>query len=313
MDLEIDGMAKRKPPTPIDIKICGIITCLISAIGRIPRPVARRLGNGLGNLGFRLDRRHRKVALDNLSLAFGDELTARQRWALVRSVYHHLGQILFEVGWSMRASDAELDRSIHIEGLEHYHAAFEKGKGVLVVTGHLGNWELLSIVADHARIPIHVVYRPMDFTPLNLFFEWLRSRFGARLIPTSHAMIRIVRALKKKEVVAILMDQSVDWYDGVWVDFFGHRTCTSKGMALIALKSRSPVLSCFLYREKTGFRAVFGPEIPLVDTGDKTKDIEANSLNYSKSVEQGIRRHPEQWFWVHRRWKKKAFCEWPRK
>ena len=306
-------MAKRKPATSIDIKICGIITHLVSALGRIPRPLARQLGNFLGDVGFWLDGRHRKVALDNLALALGDELTHRQRWDLARAVYHHLGQILFEVGWSVTAPDQELDRQVRIDGLEHYRAAFAKGKGVLAVTGHVGNWELLPIVADRARIPINVVYRPLDFTPLNLFFERLRTRFGARLIPTSHAMIRIVRALKKKEVVAILMDQSVDWYDGVWVDFFGHRTCTSKGMALIAIKSRSPVLPVFLYREKTGFRAVFGQEIPLVVSGDKTKDIEANTLNYGKAVEQGVRRHPEQWFWVHRRWKKKPYCEWPRK
>lgn len=305
-------MAKRKTPTPIDFKICGLIVRLVTALGRIPRPLARRLGDGLGTAGFRLDRRHRNIALDNLALALGDELDPRQRWELAKAVYRNLGQVLFEVGWSLAAAAAELDRHIRIEGLEHYRAAFEKGKGVLAITGHLGNWELLSIVADRTRIPINVVYRPLDFTPLNLFFETLRGRFGARLIPTSHAMIRIARALKRKEAVAILMDQSADWYDGVWVDFFGHRTCTNKGMALIALKSRAPVLPVFLYREETGFRAEFGPEIPLVVTGDKTKDIETNTLNFGKAVEAGIRRHPEQWFWVHRRWKKRPYSPWPR-
>ena len=305
-------MAKRKPPTTIDFKICGLINCLVKTLGRIPRPLARRIGNCLGEAGFRLDRRHRTIALDNLTLALGDALSPEQRWEMAKAVYRHMGLIFFEVGWSLTAPAAELDRHVRIDGLEHYRAALEKGKGVLAITGHLGNWELLSIVADRARIPINVVYRPLDFTPLNLFFENLRGRFGAHLIPTSHAMIRIARALKKKEVVAILMDQSADWYDGVWVDFFGHRTCTNKGMALIALKSGAPVLPVFLYREENGFRAVFGPEIPLVITGDKTKDIEANTLNYSKAVERGIRRHPEQWFWVHRRWKKKPYSVWPR-
>jgi KDO2-lipid IV(A) lauroyltransferase len=305
-------MAKRKQPTPVDLRISALIFRLMRALGRIPRPLARRLGNGLGDLGFRMDRRHREIALDNLALAMGGELDPQQRLALAKAVYRHLGQILFEVGWSLAASPAELDAAIRIDGLDNYRAAFNQGRGVLVVTGHVGNWELTSIVADRAKIPIHVVYRPLDFTPLNDFFEKLRSRFGARLIPTSHAMIRIIRALRKKEVVSILMDQSVDWYDGVWVDFFGHRTCTSKGMALIALKSRSPVIPVFLYRETAGYRAVFGEEIPLVLTGDKTKDIEANTLNYSKAIEKAVRRHPEQWFWVHRRWKKRPYCQWPR-
>ncbi len=305
-------MAKRKPPTPIDYKICGIITRLVSAFGRIPRPFARRLGNFLGDVAFHLDRRHREITLDNLAFALGHEMTSDERLEMARSVYHNMGQILFEAGWSLTASEAELECRIRIDGIEHYRAAFEKGKGVLIITGHLGNWELLPIVAKRARIPSHIVYRPLDFTPLNLFFENMRSRFGGRLIPTSHAMIRIARALRKKEVVGILMDQSADWYDGVWVDFFGRRTCTTKGMALIAQKSRCPVLSLFLYREESGFRAVFSPEIPLVVTGDKTRDIEANTESYSKEVEKGIRRHPEQWFWVHRRWKNRPYCPWPR-
>ena len=305
-------MAKRKQPTSFDIKLHALILTLIRTIGRIPRPMAQRLGNLLGELGFRLDRRHREIALNNLAFAMGTELDAQQRRDMVKFVYRNLGQILFEVAWSLTAPPAELERRIRIDGLEHYRAAFEKGRGVLVVTGHLGNWELLPIVADRAHIPLHVVYRPLDFTPLNLFFENLRARFGARLIPTSHAMIRIARALKQGGVVAILMDQSVDWYDGVWVDFFGRRTCTSKGMALIALKSRSPVVPVFLYREAANFRAVFGPEIPLASTGDKIKDVETNTLNYSKAIEHGIRRHPEQWFWVHRRWKKRPYSLWPK-
>ena len=305
-------MRKKRQPTTTDYRVYDIIFRLMRAMGRIPRPMARRLGNLLGDTAFLLDRKHRKITLNNLVFAMGAELDARQRWRMARAIYRNLGQILFEVGWSLCASPAELDHRFRIDGLENYQAAREKGKGVLAITGHIGNWELLSIVADRVNMPINVLYRPLDFMPLNLFFEKLRGRFGARLIPTSHAMLRIVRVLKKKEVLAILMDQSVDWYDGVWVDFFGRRTCTSKGMALIALKTGAPVLPVFLYREAAGFRAVFGEEIPLVVTGDKTSDIERNTLNYSKAIEKGIRRHPEQWFWVHRRWKKRPYCLWPR-
>lgn len=305
-------MAKRRQPTSVDLKICTLFFRLMVTLGRIPRPRARKLGNFLGDLGFWLDRRHREIALSNLAFAMGAELNAKQRLDMAKSIYRNMGQILFEVGWSLAVPPAELNRHIRIDGLENFLSAKEKGKGILVVTGHLGNWELLPIVADSANVPINVVYRPLDFAPLNLFFEKLRTRFGGRVIPASHAMIRIVRALKKKEMVPILMDQSVDWYDGVWVDFFGRRTCTSKGMAMIALKSRAPVLPVFLYREASGFRAVVGKAIPLVVTGDKTKDIEANTLNYSKAIEKAVRRHPEQWFWVHRRWKKRPYCVWPK-
>jgi KDO2-lipid IV(A) lauroyltransferase len=303
---------KKRQLTKTDLTIYNIIFRLMRTVGRIPRPIARKLGDLLGDTGFLLDRKHREITLNNLEFAMGAELEGTQRWQTARAIYRNMGQILLEVGWSLWASPAELKQRFHIDGLDHYRAAYEKGKGVLAITAHIGNWELLSIVADRVNMPINVLYRPLDFMPLNLFFEKLRARFGARLIPTSHAMLKIVRVLKKKEVVAILMDQSVDWYDGVWVDFFGRRTCTSKGMALIALKTGAPVLPVFLYREASGFRAVFGKEIPLVVTGDKTSDIESNTLNYSKAIEKGIRKHPEQWFWVHRRWKKRPYCLWPR-
>lgn len=305
-------MRKKRLPTTVDLNIYALILRVMRTLGRIPRPMARKIGNFLGDAGFWLDRRHREITLDNLAFAMGAELDPKQRWRMARAVYRNLGQILFEVGWSLHASPEERDRRIRIEGLENYRAAYAKGKGVLAITAHIGNWELLSIVAGQTNMPINVVYRPLDYLPLNLFFERLRTRFGARLIPTSRAMLKIVRALKKKDVIAILMDQSVDWYDGVWVDFFGRRTCTSKGVALIALKTGSPVLPVFLYRETSGYRAVFGMEIPLVATGDKTSDIESNTLNYSKAIENGIRRHPEQWFWVHRRWKKRPYCAWPK-
>jgi KDO2-lipid IV(A) lauroyltransferase len=304
-------MRKLNPPTHLDLVLCGLITRLMRGIGRLPRPVARRLGQLLGDAGFRLDRNHRQITLDNLAFALGDELDAKERRAMARCVYRHLGQILFEVGWSLAVSDDEMAQCLRIDGLAHYRAAQAKGRGVIFITGHVGNWELLPIVAHKSGIPTNVVYRPLDFRPLDLFFAGLRSRFGARLIRSSHAMLRVMRALKRNQAVVILMDQSVDWYDGIWVDFFGRRTCTSNGVALIAGKTRAPVLPAFLYREGNGFRAVMGPEIPLVASGDKTADLQANTLNYSKAIERGIRRHPEQWFWVHRRWKNRPFSPWP--
>ncbi|GAB6905990.1 lysophospholipid acyltransferase family protein [Desulfosarcina cetonica] len=266
----------------------------------------------MGDLAFALDRKHRQVVLGNLNHALGNERSLHARRRMAREVFRHIGQILFEVGWSLSAPRTELDRDIRIDGLENYRAALEKGRGVLFITAHLGNWELLPIVGDRARMALNIVYRPLDFMPLELFFCHLRTRFGGKMIPRRQAMLKIVRALRKKEVIAILLDQSADWYDGVWVDFFGKPTCTNIGAATIALKTGSPVLPAFLYREADGFRAVFGKEIPLVVTGDKRSDIESNTLNFNRAIEKGIRKHPEQWFWVHRRWKSKPYRPWPR-
>lgn len=305
-------MKKKRQPTTTDLKTYKVIFQLVQTLGRIPRPMAQRIGNCLGDAAFFLDRKHRKIALDNLAYAMGNGLDPQKRWDTARAIFRNLGQILFEVGWSLSASQAELNHGIRIDGLENYLDAFKKGRGVLTITAHLGNWELLPVVADRARIPVNIVYRPLDFMPLELFFMHLRTRFGGKLIPAGHAMLKIVRALRKKEVMTILLDQSADWYDGVWVDFFGRPTCTNVGVAMIALKTRSPVVPVFLYREENGFRAVFDKEIPLVVSGDQTSDIESNTLNYSKAIEKGIRRHTEQWFWVHRRWKNKPYRPWPK-
>jgi KDO2-lipid IV(A) lauroyltransferase len=305
-------MNQSRPLTRSEWHLFRILMGVFYVIGRIPRVVSRKIGNLLGDAGYWLDRRHREIALDNISLALGNELDRAEQASLARAVYRNLGQIIFEVGWSVTAELESLYDHVTIEGLENYLAAFKKGKGVLVITAHIGNWELASVVAKKAGMPIHVVYRPLDFRPLDLFFKATRSRFGATLIPSRHALLKILKALKKGEAVAMLMDQNVDYYDGVWVDFFGHPACTSKAMAVIAMKTGAPVLPVFLYRESAGFRAIFGPMLPPANTGDRTKDIEANTAQYTKVIEAGIRKKPDQWFWVHQRWKTKTYCPWPK-
>jgi KDO2-lipid IV(A) lauroyltransferase len=108
------------------------------------------------------------------------------------------------------------------------------------------------------------------------------------------------------------MDQNVDWYDGVFVDFFGHRACTNKGLARLALKTEAPVLPVFIVREGSLYRAEIGPEVPLIKTGDKTKDVEANTQQYNDVIEAFVRRYPDQWFWVHQRWKTRPYKPWPK-
>ncbi len=305
-------MKKPKSLTRIEWYIYRILVRLFSLIGRIPRPMAKKIGNLMGDAGFWLDKRHRQVTTNNISLALGEELGPTQQWKLARAVYHNLGQIIFEVGWSLSVSLQTLDEHVTIEGLEHFLAAHEMGKGILAITAHIGNWELLSVVGKKSGIPINVVYRPLDSRPVDLFFKKTRSRFGAKLIPSRNALLKIMKVLKKGEAVAMLMDQNVDYYDGVWVDFFGHPACTSKAMAVIAQRTGTPVLPVFLYREAGGFRAVFGKILPPVTTGDRTKDIEANTAQYTQVIEDGVRRQPDQWFWVHRRWKTKTYSAWPR-
>lgn len=290
-----------------------IITWLFRFFGKIPAPVARRLGNMLGMVGYGADKKHRNITLNNLNRAFGKEKTEDQLSVLSKNVFRNIGQILFEIGWLSSTRLKGLQNKITVKGLEHYTNAYKKGKGVLIITGHIGNWELLSIAGTLADIPINVLYRPLDFKPMDRFMEKMRTRFGAKLITANHGMRKTLMALKKGEAVVILLDQNVDYYLGVWVDFFGTPACTSNGLALLAQKTGAPVISAFLTRANDGFVVEFGKEIPLVKTGDKTKDVYQNTFNYTKSIEDHIRKYPEQWFWVHRRWKTKHYCDWPKK
>jgi KDO2-lipid IV(A) lauroyltransferase len=295
-----------------DTFLTDLIATLFRLIGRIPVPIANSISKAGAGLWFRIDQKHRHIAIQNLTRAFGHEKSMDQIRALAFRSFYNIMRIPFEIGWSDRLTLPELSRHVDVRGLHHVQAALAKGKGVLALTAHMGNWELLPIVAPLAGFSADIVYRPLDFLPLDAYFLRLRTRFGSGLIPNAHAMRKILRQLKNGHVVAMLMDQNVAWYEGVFVEFFNHRACTNKGFALLALKTRAPVVPIFLVRSQNRYIIEFCAELELVQTGDRTHDIEANTFQYNQAIEAVIRRYPDQWFcWVHQRWKTRPFCPWP--
>ncbi len=284
----------------------------LRVIGCLPRPAGLLAGRVIGRLLFTFDRKHRLIAMENVRRAFGWPPQSQAAYRIVRQVFINLGKMIFEIAWAARLSPDALGRYFKISGREHYHRAIGKGKGVLLLTAHMGNWELFPLIAHMASIQANVVYRPLDSQALDDAVKQIRCRFGAELIPTKRAIFKIVKALKKNQCVAMLMDQNVDYYNGVFVDFFRRRACTNKGMAVMALRTEAPVVPIFLIREGPGFRAEVLPEIPLVRTGDNYKDIELNTEKYNQAIEAIVRRYPDQWFWVHQRWKTRSYCAWPR-
>jgi Kdo2-lipid IVA lauroyltransferase/acyltransferase len=279
------------------------IHLFLRGMGAIPRPLSILLSRVIGAIWYRMDRRHREITLENLTLAYGSEKSRRSIERLSRAVFFNLSRILFEVGWALPRSRERFNRHFKIIGLEHLERAHARGRGVLLLTGHLGNWELLTNIPGMTPFPYAAVYRTLDVKSLNRFFEDFRSRFGARLIRHRSGMRHVLKSLQRQECVALLLDQSTRRSNGVFVNFFGRPTCTNKGLALLALKTGAPVLPTFLYRRERGFTVEFGPELPLFRTGDKEKDIESNTAQYNQVIESYVRRFPEQWFWVHRRWK----------
>ena len=288
------------------------IKILFRLLGLIPQKWQRLSADFLGRIIFLTDRRHQRIVIENLTHAFGGQKNRFEIRTLAKRVFMNLVLIIFEVAWSLSLDEKQLRKYFTIDGRSNIKNAYEKDKGVLALTAHFGNFELLAVIGAMIKNPLSVVVRPLSFKPLDRFFVDLRTRFGAKMIPKQRSFRAILRSLERKEIVVLLMDQNVDWYEGVFVDFMGRRACTNSGLALLALKTRAPVIPVVLIRETTGFRAEFGPEIPLIETGDKRKDVELNTLQYNRIIEDIVRRYPEQWFWVHQRWKTRPYHPWPK-
>jgi KDO2-lipid IV(A) lauroyltransferase len=293
--------------------IIGAFEHLLKLIGLFPRKLAQRIAELLGRILFSIVKKHRRIAMDNLIYAFGHEKSPEEIEKIARQVFINLVKVVFEVGWSLHLKESQFADHFKIDGFHHMKNAYEKGNGVLALTAHFGNWELFPIIGAIIKFPINIVVRPLDFKPLDHFIFNLRTRFGGKIIPKERSIHTIIRSLHRGEIVVLLMDQNVDWYEGVFVDFMGHRACTSKGLALLALKTGATVVPVFMVREKSGFRAEFRPEMVTVKTGDRQKDIETNTQEYNRVIENFIRRYPDQWFWVHQRWKTKPYQAWPGK
>ncbi len=305
----------RSDPTPISVSERAVVALIeggLRLLGRLSAETIDRTAKRLGAVIRRLDAKHRRIVRENLIRAFGNEKSESERRAIERRVFENLVRILLEIGWSMHQQPEDFRSCLRVRGFAHFKSAYGQGKGVLFLTAHVGNWEILPVLGSLYRFPVNVLYRPLDSPPLDHLVRKMRSRFGARMVPTARAARKILSCLHRGEIVAVLMDQNVDWYEGVFVDFFGHRACTNKGMALIALKTGAPVLPIFLIRQDGGFAVEIGAPLPLIRTGDKTRDIEANTQIYNDAIERFVRRHPDQWFWVHQRWKTRPYQPWPR-
>ncbi|MBT3312767.1 MAG: lysophospholipid acyltransferase family protein [Desulfobacterales bacterium] len=270
------------------------------------------LSGFIGQLWFIIDRKHREITIDNMTRAFGREKNQSEIHDLARKVFSNICLIIFEMGWFVRLNKKEIVKKIKIEGLSNLRAAYEKGKGVLIVTAHLGNWEVGTAALSKTGYPGSIIGRPMDFKPFDKFVSEARKRFEVELIPSVGSMRKVLNNLGQGRIVVVLLDQNVDWYNGVFVDFFGRPACTNKGLALLARKTGAPVVPVFMVRDRSLFRGEIGKEIPLVKTADKIKDIEINTQNYNDIIETYVRRYPEQWFWVHQRWKTRPYQPWPK-
>jgi len=276
----------------------------LAAMNRIPLRWRIFFFERLARLLYVLDDRHRRIALRNLALAFPEK--GEGEWKrIARSAFGNLGRAIAEFTYTPQLREGKLEPFIAFEGLENFSRAQRKGKGVLFLTAHFGNWEWMAagfpLVSGH---PCHVVVRPLDSRFLNDVVERVRTSTGNRTIPKQKAMGHILRLLKEGKTVGILLDQNMAWQEGVFVNFFGEQACTNTGMALLALKTGAAVLPVFNIRARDGLcRAIIEPEISLIRTGNKESDVIRNTQLFTQVIERYIRQYPDHWLWVHERWK----------
>jgi KDO2-lipid IV(A) lauroyltransferase len=274
------------------------------SLGRMPRGLARLLGGALAWGAYSALKRLRGVGERNLQLALPG-LSAGERESILRGVFRHLGWQLVEFCRMPRYTAENTRDWIRTEGLERYLAAQARGKGVLVLTGHLGAWELSSFYHSLMGHPMGMVIRRLDNRPLDDFVNGIRCLHGNRVLHKDDFARGLLTAMRAGQTVGILMDTNMTPPQGVFVDFFGRAACTASGLARVALRTGAAVLPGFLVWEPGERRYVlhFGEELKFEKTGEHEADIVAATQECNRVLEAWIRRYPDQWLWIHRRWK----------
>jgi KDO2-lipid IV(A) lauroyltransferase len=277
---------------------------IVKTIGLLPRPLARAAGILLGQAVYLLHRRLRRVGLRNLTLAFPEMGPAQQR-KILRGVFTSLGRLLAEFCLFPRYNRENAGRIAVYQGFENYEAARLRGKGVFLLTAHLGAWEIGSFVHSLHGHPMRIVIRELDNPYLNALVERYRTLHGNRTFGKQEFARGLLGAIKAGETVGLLMDTNMTPPQGVFVPFFGIPACTASGMARVALRTEAAVVPAFtIWDPELGkYRIQFEPALTLLRTGDDEADVVANTALFTRAIEEVIRRYPDQWLWVHRRWK----------
>jgi Kdo2-lipid IVA lauroyltransferase/acyltransferase len=276
----------------------------IKLMGLLPRPVARAIGVAIGLTVFRFHRRLRNVGMRNLALAFPG-MPEAERQQILRGEYVSLGRQLAEFCRFPSYTAENVSKVVVYDGLENYEKAFARGKGVLFLTAHLGAWELSAFAHSLNGHPLSIVMRPLDNPYVDAFVQRYRTMHGNKTVSKDDFVRGLLAAMRAGESVGILMDTNMTPPQGVFVNFFGVPAYTASGLARIALRTDAAVVPGFTVWEPKLAKYVlrFDPALALVRTGNDDADIVANTALFTSVIEEHIRRYPDQWLWLHRRWK----------
>lgn len=280
---------------------CAVVLLAVSSI--IPARLLFAIGTAGGWCAYYLLKRERRKTLANLALAYGGEKSAAERARLARAVFVNLGRNLSELALYPRLDDARFLQLVTMEGRNILDRELRKGKGVLIITGHIGNWELFPSFIIASGYTGGVVARRAYYEKYERLLLGLRRSKGFRVFYRDESPKEILKTLRNNEIIGILADQDVRKLDGVFVSFFGIPAYTPTAPVLIAMKSRASLIPGRIVREGRKHCIRLDEPLALRSTGDRESDVVYNTQQWSNCIERYVREHPEQWVWMHRRWR----------
>ena len=277
---------------------------LVKIIAVMPRPAAYRAGRILAWCGFHLAGRQRRAGLHNLRMAF-PQLTEAERVRILRGSFQNLGRLLVEFTHFPELNKGNIAQHVVHDGRENYLEGLRRGRGVIFMTAHFGAWELSSFAHALYGYPLKFIVRPIDNPRVEELISNYRTLSGNVPIRRHSAARDILKTLRQNEAVGILFDQNTTRSEGVFAEFFGIPAATTPAIALFAQRAGAAVIPGFLiWDEKLGrHRLRLDPAVELINTGDLDHDVLENTKRFNRILEDYVRKYPDQWLWIHRRWK----------
>jgi KDO2-lipid IV(A) lauroyltransferase len=274
-------------------------------IAGIPKSIICFLGNLLGILMYYIDYPHRRIVRRNLKFVYPEWADGEVR-RVSRRVFQNLGITILEILQMAFFCKEDFLRNIRIKGEEHLLNAVERGKGIVIISAHLGNWEAASLFAPcYFGLPVTSVARKIESGIVNRWILKLRTRFGNSIIEKGGALPEMTNTLRSGKILALLIDQGTTKSEGVELEFFGKKVTVTPAAAMLALRCKSPVLPvCCIREEDHKLAIIIEPPVELVKTGDLRDDLKTNTQIMTNVIEKAVRKYPDQWLWLHKRWKR---------
>ncbi len=276
----------------------------LKTLGLLPRPAARGVGAAFAAAAYRVRTPLRRAAMFNLRLAFPEwDDAARER--AIREMVRQIGWMAGEFSQFLKYTRADIEKIVEVEGFEHFDCARRRGKGVLFLTGHMSAWELAPFAHALYGHPLHFLVRPIANARVDALINSYRCSSGNQPIEKNRSARPILKILAAGGTVGVLADHNTAIDEGVFVNFFGLPASTTSGLARLALRTSAAVVPGFLSWDEARrqYTLQFQPSVELARTGNEESDIVENTARFSRVIENYVRAHPDQWLWVHKRWK----------